>query len=462
MNTIEQILLTLIEEFHGRLSAVGDDVQREFKFPHIHNKIMVAIGMRRTGKTHFLMQVIKELLNKVPLQQILYLNFEDDRLYPLSQDKLRKLLDGFYSLHPENHTRECYIFLDEIQNVEDWALVIRRYFDSKKVKIFLSGSSAKLLSKEIATSLRGRSFAIEIWPYSFNEFLQAQGASFPNTLGQAGLDKLTMLLYHYLKNGGFPEIVSLSPLTDTPSIGGYNAPYLGYGAAASEVALAENRRQILQDYVSLVTLKDIAERYRISNILPLQYMINFLLKNSGCSISAHKMHGDLKSQGFAISKDSVHDYLAYIEDAYLAFPVPLYSESLRKVHANPRKFYAVDTGLANAFNMSFSENIGHYFENLVYLDLRRAGHHVYYYHTQTSKQKTQEVDFFSQDKMGKWHLWQACWNTEDEKTFLRETSALHAAEKELGIRGTLITPHFYFSDFLPLLYSRKLDHPGDG
>ena len=125
-------LQTMLEEFQEKMSLFREFTPRSFTFPNIKNKIFVAVGMRRTGKSWFLTQTIKELLLRgIPLNQILYLNFEDDRLQPLTQEKLRQLLDGFYSLYPENHDRFCYLFLDEIQNVENWDLVIRRYYDTK-------------------------------------------------------------------------------------------------------------------------------------------------------------------------------------------------------------------------------------------------------------------------------------------------------------------------------------------
>ena len=124
--------------------------------------------MRRSGKTYFVFQHILALIkNGIPLSRILYINFEDDRLLPLYRQKLASLIEAFYTLYPENHELKCYLFLDEIQNVEDWPIVIRRFHDSKQVEIFLTGSSAKLLSKEIASNLRGRSLSTEIWPYGF-------------------------------------------------------------------------------------------------------------------------------------------------------------------------------------------------------------------------------------------------------------------------------------------------------
>lgn len=439
-----QTLKNLVEEFQNRISVFDPGILRIQDFLPIPGKIMVAIGMRRTGKTHFLMQVIKDLLEKkIDIRQILYINFEDDRLYPLSQEKLRRLLDDFYSLYPENHHKECYLFLDEIQNAENWPLVVRRFFETKKVKIFLSGSSSKLLSKEIATSLRGRSFAVEIWPFSFMEYLQVKKESVSELLGAVSLDKFKKYLSIFLENGGFPEIINLEQqkYSNMPE---YNSS--GFYAGSNSVQIGI-RRQILQDYVSVVTLRDIVERYGLTNPQPLHYMINMLLKNTACSLSVQKIYNDLKSQGYSIGKDHVHEYLSHIEDTYLINSVSIHSESIRKVHSNPRKFYSVDTGLAYAYKIGFANNIGHYFENLVYLDLRRAGHKINYYLTENRK----EVDFISQDRQGAWHLWQVCWDINDPLTVNREMSALEIAQNELKITGQLITPDIYLSQFLPAI-----------
>lgn len=415
------LLPTLMEEFHARMKDFAGGTPREAFFPNIPNKIMVAIGMRRTGKTYFLLQIIQKLLKNIPITRVLYLNFEDDRLMPVTQDTLRTLIDNFYALYPENHDQDCYLFLDEIQNVDGWHSVIRRYFDTKKVKIFLTGSSAKLLSKEIATSLRGRSIATEIWPFSFKEFMMAQNNNIlqdaTNPLGKSILDKLRGSLIAYLNQGGFPETTHLEP---------------------------QDRNIILQDYVSTVIFRDIVERYHITNISLVRQLIKTLIKNVGTSLSTHKLYNDIKSQGFSVGKTTIHDYLEHITDSYLAFRVPLFSESLRKTESNPKKIYAIDTGLVNAYSTGFLENSGHHFENLVYLDLRRRGHEIHYYLTNSRR----EVDFLSRDPLGKWHLYQVCWSLEDPKTMLREQTALDEAEKELGIKGMIITPESYFTSFL--------------
>jgi predicted AAA+ superfamily ATPase len=281
----------LLSEFHRKLDESKNSVHRDASFPNLPDKIKVALGMRRVGKTYFLLQNINGLLRDehITLSQILYLNLEDDRLAPYTQSTLRDLVDAFYSLYPENHDRQCYLFFDEIQNVSDWPILIRRLFDTRKVQIYLTGSSSKLLSKEIHTSLRGRAVATEIWPYSFQEYLHAKNES-TNTklLDDRNRDILFNYLREYISAGGFPEVVNKSEI---------------------------DSREILQNYVDVVVMRDIVERYGITNISLIKYMVKTLIKNVGGNFSVNKFVNDLKSQGLTTTKNTAHDYLNYIEDA---------------------------------------------------------------------------------------------------------------------------------------------------
>lgn len=412
MNTLIQ---TLREEFFDRLDTIKPGfVARDITFPDVPNKIKVAVGMRRTGKTYLIFQQIYKLLDSgVARDRILYLNFEDDRLLPLTAQKAAAMIDEFYTLFPENHEQLCYIFLDEIQNAENWPSIVRRFYDTKNVQIYLTGSSAKLLSKEIATALRGRSIAIEVWPYSFTEYLRAKNKDLiVKPVGKKSLDKFGQYLMDFLEVGGFPEVVNLD---------------------------LQNRLRILQDYVSVVIFRDIVERYKITNFSAIEYMIRALLKNSGTLFSVNKFFNDLKSQGISVSKNTVYDYLGYIEDAYLSFSVPLYTESLRKEKTNPRKIYSIDTGLIKAYTDSFSKNFGRMLETLLYLDFRRRGDKIYYYLTEDRY----EVDFLVKPLTGDIKLYQVVWDDADVNTMERETRALNAAEKELGVKGEIITYKSY-------------------
>jgi predicted AAA+ superfamily ATPase len=416
---MESILQTLQEEFHTALSLTEKSTPRLYKFPDAENLIKVAVGMRRSGKTYFLFQTIRGLLSEqIPLQRILYLNFEDDRILPMDHKMMGELIDSWYTLYPQNHNRECYLFLDEVQNVEGWPLVLRRMLDTKNIKIYVTGSSSKLLSKEIASSLRGRSLSIEIFPYSYLEYLTAHRQELPfKPFGQKALDYHRSYLLEYFRSGGFPGI-QLMPQNE--------------------------KLESLQSYVETVIFRDIIERYQIGNTTLMKYFISFLLKNIASPFSINKFYNDIKSQGHKAGKDTLYSYLDYLEDAFLIFTVPIFTESLRHMQTTPKKIYAIDNGLilANTFNLS--DNLGKLLENQVYLDLRREGKKIFYYHSSDGY----EIDFITQDAQGKYEMIQVVWDTSDQKTLEREERALKQAEKELGFPGRLLDYTHYLRHFL--------------
>ncbi len=416
---MERILQTIQEEFHAALALTEKSVPRTYSFPQARRLIKVAIGMRRSGKTYFLFQTIRSLLaENISLERILYLNFEDDRLLPMDHKDMGKLIDSWYTLYPQNHEQECFLFLDEVQNVEGWPLVLRRILDTKNIQIYATGSSAKLLSKEIATSLRGRSIAIEISPYSYFEYLIAHGFEFPLApFGQKTLDFHRSYLLEYFRLGGFPGV--------------QNIPQ-------------NEKIEMLQNYVETVIFRDIVERYQISNIALMKYFISFLLKNVAAPFSINKFYNDIKSQGYRVGKDTLYTYLEYLEDAFLIFTVPIFTESLRHKETTPKKVYAIDNGLilANTFNLS--DNLGKLLENQVYLDLRRQGKNIFYYHTSEGY----EIDFIVEGERGSYEMIQVVWDMNDPKTLEREKRALNQAQEELGFPGRLIDYTEYLTRFI--------------
>ncbi len=415
------LLSSLLIELKDRLNLLDGSVEREFSFPEMANKIKVAIGVRRSGKTYLCLQKIRQYLESgIVFSRILYINFEDDRLAPATQQTLVALLEAFYTLYPENHEQTCYLFLDEIQNVTDWPRVIRRFFDTRRVNIFLTGSSAKLLSKEIATSLRGRSIATEAWPFSFKEYLAARQLKIPAyPAAKKSLDQMRRYLLNYLAEGGFPDTIA---------------------ASFSE------RVQVLQELVDVVVFRDIIERHGITNITLIKYLIKTLINNISTRFSVNKFCKDLKSQGIQASKNTIHDYLNYVEDAFLIFSVPVYSDSLRKIQNSPKKIYVVDPGLYHAYATSYHggnqlKNAGRVFENFMYLTFRRLKREIYYYVTKNGF----EVDFLTRSLDGSMNLYQIAWETDDVETIAREQRALDDAKDELGIEGVILTPENFLS-----------------
>lgn len=415
------LLQILLGEFYDKLKRLKDIVVRDAQFPDAPTKIKVAIGMRRTGKTYFLYQQILKMFEEgVNRTAILYINFEDDRLLPLNEQKLAFLVDAFYALYPENHDRKCYFFFDEIQNVNNWPLVIRRLHDTKNAEIFLTGSSAKMLSKEISTSLRGRSLAIEIWPYSFNEFMVAKKISIERSLyDKRTQDRLTQTFYSYLSEGGFPEIISFSP---------------------------DVKQKTLQEYLDVVIYRDIIERHNIKNPTLIKHMILSMIHNVGKPFTINKFYNDMKTQGYQIGKDNLYEYVDHIEDAYLAFSARVYDKSIRKTQTNPKKLYAIDPGMVRALTLDYESDLGRLFETIVYLDLRRLGCTLDYYLTS----ERYEIDFLAQTPRGHKKFFQVVWDMQDVQTMEREERALQAGMKELKIEGEIITLDSYLRNGIKL------------
>jgi hypothetical protein len=413
----------LIQLIHKELQERGLPrlTLRDANVPEVEGKIFAIIGMRRTGKTYFLYQKMQERLDSgTPWSSILYLNCEDDRLQALQGGGLAEAIEAFYALYPENHRRRVFLFLDEIQNVRGWPEVLRRFLDTRDVRIFVTGSSARLLAKEIASSLRGRSLSVEIAPFSFAERLRFQGdvlPTDPRALGPAARNTILDRLRTHALEGGFPETLGL----ELPA-----------------------RREILRNYVDVVILRDIVERHGVSNVALVRYLIRTLLATAGSLFTVNKFFRDLKSQGIAVAKGTIHEFLAYVEDAFLAFLVPIAADSIRKRQVNPRKVYAVDPGLVRVFTFQ-TENRGALFENLLHCDLRRFGCELAYHLTRSGR----EVDFVATFPDGRRRLYQAAFDVSEASTLRREELALEEAKQELGLEGCLVTVENYLTDFLP-------------
>lgn len=405
-NIIEQI----IGDFRER--ALPRPTRRETSLPTLPGKIDTLIGMRRTGKSWRLFQAMNDLMAEgVPKESLLYINFDDERLYPLIATDLQAIPETFFRLNPENKSRRCHFFFDEIQNVPGWERFVRRLLDNEDAQITLTGSSARLLSREIATTLRGRSLATEIFPFSFRETLRHQGED--DTLATAVSSRRRALLAnrlrHYLETGGFPEVQGVE---------------------------AHYRIRILQEYVDVVILRDVVERHGIGNLAPLRYLIRHLLASPACAFSINRFHNDLKSQGIACGKNSLHDYLAHLEDAYLVQSISLDSRSSRQRQVNPRKVYPIDTGLAQAFRHGPGMDRGRLLETLVFLDLRRRGMDIAYFRSGDGY----EVDFLARRSDGLPQAIQVSEIIADSATRQRELRALQAAMAERSLpRGILVT-----------------------
>lgn len=375
--------------------------RRDVRLPGISGKAFAVIGVRRGGKTSFLAQCRADRLaaGRAREGQVL-LSLEDERLAGLSVADLGWLLEE----HARQHlglrgTGGMTLYLDEVQTVPGWEGLVRRLMDQRGVEIFVSGSSAKLLSREVATSLRGRAMEVLVHPFSFREALRHGGVEPTTPLSRLGADERAALdqrLRRYLAEGGFPEAQGASP---------------------------RDRAALLAGYVDVVVLRDVIERHAVSNPLALRWIERQLLANPGGSFSVKKHYDTLRSQGVAVGKDTLHDYLAHLEDAFLVRTVAMHSASERQRMVNPRKAYPVDPGLIALFERSGRTHHGRALETAILLELERRGFEVAYVRTAEGF----EVDFLAQRPGEAPLLVQACLESEGDETWQRELRALEAA-----------------------------------
>lgn len=408
---MDTLFTQLIADFHER--DLPSLISRETQLPALNKKIDTVIGMRRSGKTYFLYQRMQQLLEQtIAKDRLLYINFDDDRLHPLSTQALGDIISSYYRLYPENKCLTCYFFFDEIHNVSGWERFVRRLQDTENIQLCLTGSSAKLLSREIATTLRGRSISTEIFPFSFREALRFENIELPSNL-HPGAQQRALLqnrFHQYLSRGGFPEV--------------------------QPAMRAEYRIRILQEYVDVVVLRDIIERHQLTNITALRYLIRHCLNSPATLFSINKFHNNLKSQSIAGGKNALHEYLDYLVDTYLLYVVPVHTKSLRRQQVNPRKIYTIDTGLALAFSHRPHADWGRLLENFVFISLRKQALQIAYYRTQQGY----EVDFITTDLQNEQHLYQVTLHLNDDSTREREIRALiHAMQECQLIQATLIT-----------------------
>ncbi|MDZ4197931.1 MAG: ATP-binding protein [Kiritimatiellia bacterium] len=376
--------------------------RRDVRLPRIPNKAMAVIGMRRSGKSTFLWQCLSDRIAAgAPRAAQVYINFEDDRLGPLGTPDLDRLLESYFERYPEfRGSRRIGLFLDEVQLVSGWDRFVRRVMDSEKVDIFLSGSSAKLLSREVATALRGRALEVLVHPFSFREALAHTG-DLPKEgwsgLTGRGRSRVRAGFERYLESGGFPEAQGLS---------------------------VEDRGALLRSYTDVAVLRDVIDRHQVTNPTALRWMQRHLLGNAAAKFSIEKFHAALHSQGLAVGKNTLHDYLGHLEDAFLIRVVSLDTGSERQRMVNPRKAYPIDPALIPLFDRTGRENRGHRLETVVALELERRGASISYVKTPAGF----EVDFLARFPNGKTALIQVCAKAADPDVFQREVRSLEDAK----------------------------------
>ncbi len=388
-DTIKQIIIRFQETNFPRT------IERNAELPINSNKVISVIGPRRSGKTYLLYDTAKKIIKKgVPKKNILFINFEDERLQLETKD-LDLILQAWRELHNGKDLSNHYFFFDEIQNINGWEKFIRRIYDTETQNIYITGSNSNFLATEIATSLRGRSIPYEVFPFSFYEYLNYKGIE-TNYYSEQNKAKIINQFYNYLQNGGFPETISIE-------------------------AIRQN--DILRTYYYVMLYKDLIERYNIPSAKVIKYFIEKLADNMTKHFSINKIYNDLRSQGLKLNKNSLYDYLGYVENIYLAFSIQKYDYSLAARSKSNKKAYFIDNGLYNILTHNFSQNSGKLLENAVFLFLRSKYGNLYEKNIFYFKGK-QECDFVIIDRNKPQYCIQISYDISDDETRKREIKGL--------------------------------------
>jgi len=387
-------------------------IKRELQIPLKKEYIISIIGPRRSGKTFYFYQLIKGL----PREKVMYIDFE----HPLFEDFTSKDTITLLKLQREAVGDPEYIFFDEVQNIPGWEKSVR-YLQDEGYHVFVTGSSSKLLSKEIATSLRGRTLKYALFPFSFREFLSAKRFKVRKHLSSRKEGEIKALLREYLSWGGFPQVVMEEE--------------------------EEIRRRILSEYLDLIIYKDLVERYGIRNLHVLKLLVRALMRSFSKEFSVHSFYNTLKSQNIRISKGVLYEYLGYVEDSMSVFLLKKFSYSVKTSELSIPKVYPVDTGLPKLFSPSM--DIGRLMENAVFVELLRREKETYYYKDQ------REVDFVIIQRGKPTELLQVTYALDYEDIKPRELDALNRAGKKLNVEQTTIITWDYEDrkgniDFVPL------------
>lgn len=376
------------------------------------NEVTVVKGVRRSGKSTILSQFINKFVPKKEQKNALIVNFEDPRFSHLDLN----LLNQIYEIYLEEllPDKEHYVILDEVQEINGWERFVLFLHEAKRVNVFVTGSSSKLLSEEYSTLLSGRHVDLEIFPLSFSEYLLFHKVA-------AATESEKEKKRHIIKN-----LLRKNLLRD----------YVEFGSFPKVTLISKGERpNLLIGYFQDILVKDIQKRFKIRDYGKLEELAKYYLVNIASMVPLKKVKNAVN-----LSLESVERFVHYFETAQLFYFIPKFSFSRREQILNPKKVYAKDLGIRNVVAFRSNEDHGRLMENVVCSELMRRRFEVYYFR---SKRNQKEVDFVVKDKLKVTELIQVCYDISNEETKKREISALFEAQKELNCDNLTIITHDY-------------------
>ncbi len=396
--TMKSILKQLILDFHNR--PLKEVKERDLSFSVDTKKIIVIIGPRRAWKSSYLFSIMNKLVASwKSINDLVYINFEDERLN-LTKDDLHYIIDAYRELYPTKDVTKVYFFFDEIQNVPWWDLFIRRIHEEWHNHIFITWSNSKLLSKEIATSLRWRSIAYQLLTLSFKEYL-----SFKNidSISFSSIGKALLLNYQaeYLNLWWFPELLEIPE---------------------------DQKIMTLQEYFNTMLYRDVIERYNIKDSTLFKQFVKILFQSVTKEYSINKISNTLKSQGFSFDKNLIYSFVDYLEDIYFWMSISKFESSFKK--QSLKKRYLFDNGFFEALSFNNYSDIWKKLENSAFIELyRRYWKHIFFLSNWS------ETDFVIENK----EIYQVCHTLTEENRKREFQWCIDAMKKFWTKRSFLIT-----------------------
>lgn len=383
--------------------------ERSLQLPLNKQRIVTVTGVRRCGKSSLLHLTINRLLaSGVDKEQILYIGFDDERLANMDVSDFDEILQAYRLMYPDRPLSSVYMFFDEIQIVKGWELFVLRVYKSYCKNVYVTGSTAQMLSGEMSSALRGWPDEYTEYPLSFKEFIAFKGVK-ANRYTEEGAALMANMFKSYLLTGGFPQAVLANVETE--------------------------RVKLLQAYFNTMLFRDMIEHYNISaSPSVVRYFLKRVFNNITKPSSVNNIYNDLKSQGLKLSKDSLYQWLDYACNIFLLHKVPKYSKSIIKQSTSLSKYYVVDFALAKSVLLPQSEEKGKALENAVYMHLARhlnENEQIYYFN------EGAECDFVIANDEGVKELIQVCWEL-DEFNTPRECGGLCAASAVTGCKKASI------------------------